>query len=78
MTLATKKVLPQLAKLNIIRLLLSLARNLAWDLQQLDIKNAFLNGGLEEEVYMELPPGFDEDKRNGTVCRLKKALYGPK
>lgn len=66
------------AKLNTVRVLLSLAANLDWDLQQLDVKNAFLNGDLEEEVYMDLPPGFDKDKKNGTVCRLKKALYGLK
>ncbi|RVX11271.1 Heat shock 70 kDa protein 17 [Vitis vinifera] len=48
------------AKLNTIKILLSLAVNQDWCLQQLDIKNAFLNGDLEEEVYMEIPPGFEE------------------
>ncbi|RVX10878.1 Retrovirus-related Pol polyprotein from transposon TNT 1-94 [Vitis vinifera] len=47
------------AKLNTIRILLSLAVNQDWCLQQLDIKNAFLNGDLEEEVYMEILPGFE-------------------
>lgn len=60
------------AKLNTIRILLSIAANFDWKLQQLDIKNAFLNSDLEEEVYMELPPGFNEDKNLGKVCRLKK------
>ncbi|RVW25301.1 Retrovirus-related Pol polyprotein from transposon RE1 [Vitis vinifera] len=47
-----------IAKLNTIRILLSLAVNQDWCLQQLDIKNAFLNGDLEEEVYMEIPPAW--------------------
>ena len=53
------------AKVNSICVLLSLAVNSNWPLHQLDIKNAFLNGDLEEEVFMELPPGFEGnfDKR---------------
>ena len=59
------------AKLNTIRILLSMAVNLDWPLRQLDVKNAFLNGDLEEEVYMSPPPGFEE-KFGSKVCRLKK------
>lgn len=66
------------AKQNTIRVLLSLAANLDWPLQQLDIKNAFLNGELKEEVYMEAPPGFEDEFMRGKVCKLKKALYGLK
>ncbi|KAH9678970.1 retrovirus-related pol polyprotein from transposon RE1 [Citrus sinensis] len=47
------------AKLNTIQVLLSLIANFNWSLHQLDIKNAFLNGDLEEEVYMEVPPGIE-------------------
>ena len=65
------------AKLNTIRILLSLAANLDWPLHQLDIKNAFLNGKLEEEVFMDIPPGFSEGNE-GKVCKLKKSLYGLK
>ena len=65
------------AKLNTIRILLSFAANLDWPLHQLDIKNAFLNGDLEEEVYMDCPPGF-EKKFGSQVCKLKKSLYGLK
>ena len=55
------------AKLNTIRVLLSLAANLDWPLQQLDVKNAFLNRDLAEEVYMELPPGFDKEGKKTSV-----------
>lgn len=66
------------AKLNTVRLLLSLATNLNWNLQQFDVKNAFLHGDLEEEAYMEPPPGFNQKFGTNQVCRLKKALYGLK
>lgn len=65
-----------MAKLNTVRVL-SIAANLDWPLQQLDVKNVFLNGNLEEEVYMDPPPGCD--KHFGSkVCKLKKSLYGLK
>ena len=51
------------AKLNTMQVLLSLATNLDWPIHQLDIKNAFLIGDLEKEVYMEVPPSF-EDQQN--------------
>ena len=66
------------AKLNTIRIMISLAINLDWPLLQYDIKNAFLNGDLKEEIYMDIPPGYDNPTSIGKVCRLKKALYGLK
>jgi hypothetical protein len=45
---------------------------------QMDIKSTFLNGELEEEVYIEQPEGFQLSKNADYVCKLKKALYGLK
>nr|GEV17392.1 putative ribonuclease H-like domain-containing protein [Tanacetum cinerariifolium] len=66
------------AKMDTIRVLLSVASNQGWPLHQFDIKNAFLHGELKEEVYMEAPPGFSEHFKPGEACRLKKSLYGLK
>ena len=66
------------AKINSIRVLLSLAVNSNWPLHQLDVKNVFLNGDLEEEVFMSPPPGFEESFGVGKACKLKKSLYGLK
>nr|CAD1840715.1 unnamed protein product [Ananas comosus var. bracteatus] len=66
------------AKLNTVRVLLSLAANQNWPLLQFDVKNAFLHGELSEEVYMDHPPGIPEYLNTPMVCRLKKALYGLK
>ena len=63
------------AKLNTIRVLLSLATKLDWSFHQFDIKNVFLNGELEEEVFMTLPPGFCKEEEETKVCKLKKSLY---
>ena len=46
------------AKISSVRILISLAANLGWPLFQLDVKNAFLNDDLNEEMYMEQPPRF--------------------
>ena len=66
------------AKMNTIRILLSLAASLSWKLQPFDVKNAFLDGDLEEEIYMDVPPGLCPKAGKDVACRLNKALYGLK
>ena len=66
------------AKLHTIRIVLSLVVNLEWDLWQMDVKNVFLQGELEDEVYMRPPPGLESLVKPGNVLRLKKAIYGLK
>ncbi|XP_071933222.1 uncharacterized protein [Coffea arabica] len=66
------------AKLTSVRLFISMAATHNWPLHQLDIKNAFLHGDLQEEVYMEQPPGFVAQGESGKVCHLRKSLYGLK
>lgn len=61
-----------------IRLVLGLAVAQDWALKQLDVNNAFLQGDLDEEVYMTQPPGFIDKDRPDHVCRLRKAIYGLK
>ncbi|KAJ9538525.1 hypothetical protein OSB04_031258 [Centaurea solstitialis] len=64
------------ARVTSVRSLLAIAATKNWPLFQMDVKNAFLNGDLSEEVYMTPPPGVSLP--SGHVCRLRKALYGLK
>jgi transposase InsO family protein len=66
------------AKYTSIRTIIALAAKMKWKLHQIDVKTAFLNGVIEEEVYIEQPQGFEVEDRKSHVCRLKKALYGLK
>jgi histone deacetylase 1/2 len=59
-------------------LVLAISVSRGWSLRQLDVKNEFLHGVLEEEVYMRQPPGYEHGGKLGYVCKLDKALYGLK
>ena len=59
----------------VLRILLAMAAQEDWDIEQMDVKTAFLNGELDEDVYMKPPPGFEG---KGIVWKLKKAIYGLK
>ncbi|KAJ9695793.1 hypothetical protein PVL29_010991 [Vitis rotundifolia] len=61
-----------------IRIILTVALSFKWEIRQLDVHNAFLNGELDEQVYMSQPPGYLDSQFPNRVCRLKKALYGLK
>ncbi|CAL8078783.1 unnamed protein product, partial [Prunus armeniaca] len=66
------------ARLDTIRTLIALAAQKGWQLYQLDVKSAFLNGVLEEEVYVDQPEGFVMKGSESKVYKLHKALYGLK
>lgn len=59
-----------------VRAVLALASQNMWSIYQMDVVITFLQGSLEEEVYMKVPQGFTTEKR--LVCRLHKSLYGLK
>ena len=58
--------------------ILSVASNMKWKLHQMDMKTTFLDGLIEEEVYIEQSQGFKTGDQKTHVCRLNKALYGLK
>jgi hypothetical protein len=66
------------ARLDTIRTLIALATQKGWKLFQLDVKSAFLNGVLEEDVYVEQPEGFEVKNAGHKIYKLRKALYGLK
>lgn len=70
------------AKMATTKILLSLPPKLQWSLHQLEISNAFLNGDLEQEIYMKFSPGYAEIQGESVspnaVCKLHKSIYGLK
>jgi hypothetical protein len=66
------------ARLESIRILLAYAAHHSFKLFQMDVKSVFLNGPIKEEVYVEQPSGFEDDRYLDHVHKLSKALYGLK
>jgi hypothetical protein len=66
------------ARLESIRILLAYATYNGFKLYQMDVKSAFLNGPIKEEVYVEQPPGFEDSEYPNHVYNLSKAFYGLK
>ena len=67
-----------IARLESIRILLAYATYHGFKLYQMDVKSAFLNGPIKEEVYVEQPPGFQDSEYPNHVYKLSKAFYGLK
>ena len=72
------EIFSPVVKLSSIRIILGLATNQDLEIEQLDVKTAFLHGDLEEEIYMQQPEGFEDKRKEDLVCKLKKSLYGLK
>ncbi|KAL4296424.1 hypothetical protein GQ457_12G004830 [Hibiscus cannabinus] len=73
-----EEIFSPVVKMSSIRTIMSLAACYDLEVEQMDVKTAFLHGDLEEELYMEQPEGFVAQGKEDYVCRLKKSLYGLK
>jgi hypothetical protein len=67
-----------IVRLKSIHILLAYATYHGFKLYQMDVKSAFLNGPIKEEVYVEQPPGFEDSEYPNHAYKLSKALYGLK
>jgi hypothetical protein len=70
------EVFSPVARMESVRLLLALVSQEGWQVHHMDVKSAFLNGDMKEEVYVRQPVGFIIAGQEGKVLRLRKALYG--
>jgi hypothetical protein len=70
------EVFAPVARLDSMRLLIALATHEGWEVHHMNVKFAFFNGDLQEEVYIEQPAGFIVASKEHKVLKLKKALYG--
>ncbi|GJS46402.1 retrotransposon protein, putative, ty1-copia subclass [Tanacetum coccineum] len=73
-----EETLSPVADIRAIRIIIAIAAFYDYEIWQMDVKTAFHNGYLNEEVYMEQPEGFVNQKFPNRVCKLKRSIYGPK
>ena len=73
-----EEIFSPVAMLKSIWILLTIAAYHDYDIWQMDVKTAFLNGFLEEDIYMEQPEGFISSETSNLVCKLQKSIYGLK
>ena len=73
-----EEIFSPMVKISSIRTVLGVAASLYLEIEQMDVKMAFLHGNLNEEIYMEQPEGFRVKGKEDYVCKLKKSLYGLK
>jgi hypothetical protein len=66
------------ARIDTVRMVLTIAAQKRWIMHQMEVKSSFLNGYFQEEVYVRQPPGYEIDKHIDKVYKLRKALYGLK
>ena len=70
-----QEVFSPVVRYNAIRSLSAVANIYDWEIHQMDVKTAFLQGDLEEEIYMRQPGGYIDKDRSNHVCKLKKSIY---
>ena len=73
-----KETFSPVSKKDSLRIIMALVAHYDLELHQMDVKTAFLNGNLEEEVYMDQPEGFSVKGKEDMVCKLKRSIYGLK
>lgn len=73
-----EEIFAPVVKMSSIRVVLGLAASMDLEIEQLDVKTAFLHGELQEDIYMQQPEGFKVKGKENYVCKLKKSLYGLK
>jgi Reverse transcriptase (RNA-dependent DNA polymerase) len=66
------------SKKNSFRIIMALVAHFDFELHQMDVKTAFLNGDIDECIYISQPPNYESDDLKQIVSKLKKSIYGLK